>query len=70
MKGRRIWQNVCKGILVSLCACSLIFFAGTSSLAQQVVKIGNIIPLSGPSASVGQQGKQAREMAVEEIKWA
>jgi branched-chain amino acid transport system substrate-binding protein len=38
--------------------------------ADTVVRIGNIIPLSGPSASVGQQGKQAREMAVEEINAA
>jgi len=38
--------------------------------ADTVVKIGNIIPLSGPSASVGQQGKNAREMAVEEINAA
>jgi len=38
--------------------------------AENVVKVGNIIPLSGPSASVGQQGKQAREMAVEEINAA
>ena len=36
----------------------------------KVVKIGNIIPLSGPSASVGDQGKKAREMAVEEINSA
>jgi len=35
--------------------------------ADKVVRIGNIIPLSGPSASVGQQGKNAREMAVKEI---
>lgn len=35
-----------------------------------VVRIGNIIPLSGPSASVGQQGKNAREMALEEINAA
>jgi len=34
------------------------------------VKIGNIIPLSGPSATLGQQGKAAREMAVEEINAA
>lgn len=34
------------------------------------IKIGNIIPLSGPSATVGQQGKAAREMAVEEINAA
>jgi branched-chain amino acid transport system substrate-binding protein len=38
--------------------------------ADKVVKVGNIIPLSGPSASVGQQGKNAREMAVEEINAA
>ncbi|TVM16905.1 ABC transporter substrate-binding protein [Oceanidesulfovibrio indonesiensis] len=38
--------------------------------AEDVVKVGNILPLSGPSASVGQQGKQAREMAVEEINEA
>ncbi len=38
--------------------------------ADNVVKVGNIIPLSGPSASVGQQGKNAREMAVEEINAA
>lgn len=41
-----------------------------SAKAENVVKVGNIIPLSGPSASVGQQGKQAREMAVEEINAA
>ncbi len=35
--------------------------------AAQTVKIGNIIPLSGPSAPVGVQGKNAREMAVQEI---
>jgi branched-chain amino acid transport system substrate-binding protein len=40
------------------------------ALAGTVVKIGNIIPLSGPSATVGQQGKQAREMAVAEINAA
>lgn len=41
-----------------------------SAKAENVVKVGNIIPLSGPSASVGQQGKQAREMAVAEINAA
>lgn len=38
--------------------------------ADNAVRIGNIIPLSGPSASVGQQGKNAREMAVAEINAA
>jgi ABC-type branched-subunit amino acid transport system substrate-binding protein len=38
--------------------------------AAQTVTIGNIIPLSGPSAPVGVQGKNAREMAVQEINAA
>ena len=38
--------------------------------AEELVRIGNIIPLSGPSASVGEQGRNAREMAVEEINAA
>ncbi len=40
---------------------------GVAQAASKTVKIGNIIPLSGPSASVGIQGKNAREMAVQEI---
>jgi branched-chain amino acid transport system substrate-binding protein len=38
--------------------------------ADKTVKVGNIEPLSGPSASVGQQGKCARDLAVEEINAA
>ena len=34
------------------------------------VRIGNIEPMSGPSATLGQQGKAAREMALEEINAA
>ncbi|OGR16737.1 MAG: ABC transporter substrate-binding protein [Desulfobacterales bacterium GWB2_56_26] len=44
---------------------------GSFGLAQaDNVKIGNIEPMSGPSATLGQQGKAAREMAVEEINAA
>ncbi|MBN2123633.1 MAG: ABC transporter substrate-binding protein [Deltaproteobacteria bacterium] len=51
--------------------CFLGFLGDTPVQAgPAVVKVGNIIPLSGPSASVGQQGKNAREMAVEEINAA
>lgn len=41
-----------------------------ASHAADTIKIGNIIPLSGPSASVGIQGKNAREMAIAEINAA
>jgi branched-chain amino acid transport system substrate-binding protein len=41
-----------------------------SLAADKVVKVGNIEPLSGPSASVGQQGRCARDLAVEEINAA
>lgn len=52
-------------------ACAILLMAVQPVLAADtVVKVGNIIPLSGPSATVGQQGKQAREMAVEEINAA
>jgi branched-chain amino acid transport system substrate-binding protein len=53
-------------------ALTLLVLAGMSmsAMAETVVKIGNVEPLSGPSASVGQQGKNAREMAVEEINAA
>lgn len=34
------------------------------------VRVGDIIPLPDPSASVGQQGKNARDMAAEEINAA
>jgi branched-chain amino acid transport system substrate-binding protein len=50
-----------------------VFLLGTGNglqAAEEVVRIGNIIPLSGPSASVGEQGRNAREMAVEEINAA
>ena len=57
-------------------AVAFAFFVGIWGLVppvkaqDKVVRIGNIIPLSGPSASVGEQGKNAREMAVEEINSA
>lgn len=54
-----------------LLAVAVVFsFSLPVAAADQVVKVGNIIPLSGPSASVGEQGKNAREMAVEEINAA
>jgi branched-chain amino acid transport system substrate-binding protein len=75
IKKRRRGMNNAKGVLriafVFLGALAMVVGAGTLCRAQdKVVKVGNIIPLSGPSASVGQQGKNAREMAVEEINGA
>ncbi|MGD8369340.1 MAG: ABC transporter substrate-binding protein [Desulfobacterales bacterium] len=64
-----IWRKTLLGTLVTgMVSAALIFTSAPSaSAADHVVRVGNIIPLSGPSASVGQQGKFAREMAVEEI---
>jgi len=62
-------MNILRKITLPLVAASLAL--GTSMPAKAVtVKIGNILPLSGPSATVGQQGKEAREMAVQEINAA
>jgi branched-chain amino acid transport system substrate-binding protein len=70
MTGKRrrtfLWCVV-TGLLV---AALVLFAAGPGVTAEKVVKVGNIIPLSGASAAVGQQGKNAREMAVEEINAA
>ena len=56
--------------LVMAVAVFLLGTGGGLQAADEVVRIGNIIPLSGPSASVGEQGRNAREMAVEEINAA
>ncbi len=61
-------MKMLKHLVVPVLALAMV--AGTCGVTQaetKTVKIGNIIPLSGPSASVGIQGKQAREMALEEI---
>jgi len=63
------------GVFIGTLAVVFVFIlVGVSHIPAKadpgVVKVGNIIPLSGPSASVGQQGKNAREMAVEEINGA
>jgi branched-chain amino acid transport system substrate-binding protein len=56
--------------LVVAVAIFLLGTGGGLQAADEVVRIGTIIHLSGPSASVGQQGRNAREMAVEEINAA
>ena len=54
-------------LTVAAAALTLTLGAAGTGSAAQTVKIGNIIPLSGPSAPVGVQGKNAREMALQEI---
>jgi branched-chain amino acid transport system substrate-binding protein len=66
-RGRTFLWCVAAGLLV---AALVLFAGGPGVTAEKVVKVGNIIPLSGPSAAVGLQGKNAREMAVEEINAA
>lgn len=56
------------GLLAVAAAILLLIPMGVC--AQTVVKVGNILPLSGPSASVGQQNKYAQDMAIEEINAA
>jgi branched-chain amino acid transport system substrate-binding protein len=60
------------GILVFALACAFVFASGSPAQAAKVaeVKIGNILPLSGPSASVGIQNQKAIELATEYINKA
>lgn len=57
-------------LLASLTLLAVPWTQAPAAAAEKVVKVGNIEPLSGPSAAVGQQGKFARDMAVEEINAA
>lgn len=69
-KGRFV-RRLFFGTLAVLCVFVLVAMSDMPAKADPpAVKVGNIIPLSGPSASVGEQGKNAREMAVEEINGA
>lgn len=71
MKGKSIGWKVYVCLLAFAFACSMAFLADRPALAQpKVVKVGNILPLSGPSASVGQQNRYAQDMAIEEINAA
>jgi len=67
MRGKM--RSVVTGIAIAFFVCSLVL-VGTPAIAAKVVKIGNILPLSGPSASVGVQGMNARELATEMINKA
>lgn len=68
-ENRMLWRRF--AAITAVVALGGILGAGPlAHAAEKVVKVGNIEPLSGPSASVGQQGKNARDMAVEEINAA
>lgn len=69
MEKKTFWKKFMGALTVTL-GLAMAVPGASLYAADQVVKIGNIIPLSGPSATVGQQGKNAREMAVEEINAA
>ncbi len=68
MKKGSFWRTGFVCVVALAFAFAMVVSAGTSAVAKEkVVKIGNILPLSGPSASVGIQGKYARELATEQI---
>ncbi len=69
---KRSLMHLLEIIMVFGLASALVTSAGSSAQAAgpKEVKIGNILPLSGPSASVGIQNKQAIELATEKINAA
>jgi branched-chain amino acid transport system substrate-binding protein len=62
-------MNIFSRFTLPVVALSLAF-GSLAAANTDTVKIGNIEPMSGPSATLGKQGKAAREMAVEEINAA
>jgi branched-chain amino acid transport system substrate-binding protein len=69
---KRTFRLTKLSIMVFALACALVFVSGTSVMAAgaKEIKIGNILPLSGPSASVGLQNQWAIELATEKINKA
>jgi branched-chain amino acid transport system substrate-binding protein len=69
---KRTFRLTKLSIMVFALACALVFISGASVMAAGAneVKIGNILPLSGPSASVGIQNQWAIELATEKINKA
>lgn len=69
---KRTFRHTKPSILIFIFACALVFASGTSVMAAGAneVKIGNILPLSGPSASVGIQNQWAIELATDKINKA
>ena len=67
---RKMFWKKCVGRMALAVGMICLTSAPSAFASDQVIKIGNIIPLSGPSATVGAQGKNAREMAVAEINAA
>ena len=56
-----------KGLLVIALAIILVFGVITTSIAEEVYKIGAILPLSGDAAQYGEWGKRGISLAVDEI---
>jgi len=70
MKGKQVWWRKVAAVAMALGLVAMLGIVSPVGAAETVVKVGNIEPLSSPSASVGEQGKNARNMAVEEINAA
>lgn len=60
-------MKIVRILVASIACCGWLLGVPAEAPAQAVVKVGNILPLSGPSASVGLQNKQAQDMAIQEI---
>ncbi len=53
-----------------LAATTLGFFAGGSAIAADDVKVGILLPLSGPVAPIGQNNRRGHALAIEEVNAA
>jgi branched-chain amino acid transport system substrate-binding protein len=65
--GRKMKKINLLSILVLLLSVILAGCGNGSSDDENVIKIGTILPLTGDAAPLGKLGKEAREMAIEEI---
>ena len=64
MSNRHITRRTALGFTV---AAATGVFAGAASAQARTIKIGTVVPLSGPFAAIGQNIKAGAEMAIEDI---
>jgi len=57
----------CKTKMIPLAGAIAFALAGTAYAQEQIVKIGHVAPMSGPSAHMGKDNENAAKMAIDEL---
>jgi len=61
---KKLWIGI---LIIALVALAIVFFVNQTKKEPEVIKIGAILPLSGPTAWLGEMHKWGIDLAVDEI---